>query len=147
MCHAWDDGYSRTGANECEECPDFATNLSILLISLILIISVIAIMVISQLNRKKIALHSIYFKIFVNYLQIIMIMVSFKLNWPDIVQDFLFYQESAGSVTGRIFTIECLMEEILSLDTYFSQLILFAILPLIILIICSMFWALKSLIN
>ena len=104
-------------------------------------------MVISQLNRKKIALHSIYFKIFVNYLQIIMIMVSFKLNWPDIVQDFLFYQESAGSVTGRIFTIECLMEEILSLDTYFSQLILFAILPFIILIICSMFWALKSLIN
>ena len=74
-------------------------------------------------------------------------MLSFKLNWPDLVHDFLFYQESAGSVTGRIFTIECLMEDILRLDTYFSQLILFAILPFIILIICSMFWALKSLIN
>ena len=77
-----------------------------LCLSLVLIIGVIAVMVTSQLNRKKIALHSIYIKIFVNYLQIIMIMLSFKLNWPNLVHDFLSYQETAGSVTGRVFTIE-----------------------------------------
>ena len=48
-------------------------------------------MVNSSLNKKKIALHSIYIRIFVNYLQIIMIMLSFKLSWPDLVHDFLSY--------------------------------------------------------
>ena len=70
------------------------------------ILTIIAIMVKSALNKKKIALHSIYIKIFVNYLQIIMIMLSFKLNWPNLVHDFLSYQELAGSVAGRIFTID-----------------------------------------
>ena len=62
-------------------------------------------MVKSQLSRNKIALHSIYIKIFLNYLQVIMIMLSFQLNWPELVKKFLSYQEATGSVTGRVFTI------------------------------------------
>ena len=76
-------------------------------------------MVNSAINRKKISLISIYIKIFVNYLQVIMIMISFKLNWPNIVQEFLTYQEIAGSAAGRLFTIDCLLSEIVNLDTYF----------------------------
>ena len=48
-----------------------------------------------------------------------MIMISFKLNWPNIVQEFLTYQEIAGSAAGRLFTIDCLLSEIVNLDTYF----------------------------
>ena len=74
-------------------------------------------------------------------------MVSFKLNWPDLVHELLSVQQKAGSVTGRIFTIECLMYELSTLDTYFQTLILFALLPVIILFVCGMFWTIKSLIK
>ena len=107
----------------------------------------IAILVHSALNSKKITLHSIYLKIFVNYLQVIMIMISFKLNWPNLVKDFLTYQEVAGSAAGRVFTMDCLLQELVSLDTYFQQLIMFTVLPVITVIICTLFWTLKSFIN
>ena len=37
----------------------------------------------SALRPKK--LHSVYLKIFFNYLQLITIMVTFNLQWPDFV--------------------------------------------------------------
>ena len=36
-------------------------------------------------------------------------MLTFKLNWPDMVHDFLSSQQSAGSVTGRVFTLDCFL--------------------------------------
>ena len=46
-------------------------------------------------------------------------MMSFKLNWPTLVHEFLSYQERAGSFAGRVFSLECFMQQVLSLDTYF----------------------------
>ena len=86
---------------------------------MLLMLMMISIMVRSALNQKKIVLHSIYLKIFVNYLQVISIMMSFKLNWPTLVHEFLSYQERAGSFAGRVFSLECFMQQVLSLDTYF----------------------------
>ena len=51
-------------------------------------------------------------KIFVNYLQVIMIMLSFKLNWPHAVLQILAYQEVAGSAAGRVFNIDCILQDI-----------------------------------
>ena len=60
-------------------------------------------------QKQAMSLHSIYLKIFVNYLQVIMIMISFKLNWPDLVSDFLRYQKTAGSATGRVINMDCFL--------------------------------------
>ena len=38
-----------------------------------------------------------------------MIMLSFNLNWPKLVHDFLAYQEIAGSAAGRVFSIDCIL--------------------------------------
>ena len=35
--------------------------------------------------NKPQALHSVYMRIFVNYLQVIMLMISFQLQWPVFV--------------------------------------------------------------
>ena len=104
-------------------------------------------MVSSALSKTKIALHSIYIKIFVNYLQIIGVMLSFKLNWPAMVNDFLTAQEVAGSATGQLFSMNCFMQEMFTLNVFFQLLILFAVLPPIILVVCSLFWTTKSLIK
>ena len=48
-----------------------------------------------------------------------MMMLSFKLKWPNLVHDFLTYQEVAGSAAGRVFTIDCILQELVSIDTYF----------------------------
>lgn len=56
-----------------------------------MVVIVIAIMVRGTLSsaRKKKEAYSIYFKIFMNYVQLVVLTASFKLNWPDEVQSLL----------------------------------------------------------
>jgi len=69
-----------------------------ILIVMVLIICVMVRSTLASASKKKEA-YSIYFKIFANYLQAIVLTASFKLNWPSQVQDMLNSQEEAGSVT------------------------------------------------
>jgi hypothetical protein len=54
---------------------------------------------------------AIYAKIFMNYLQMIIVAASLNLNWPSFVSAFLNGQETAGSVTEQLFSYDCLMQE------------------------------------
>ena len=52
---------------------------------MVLVVIIICVMVRSTLasaNKKKEA-YSIYFKIFMNYVQLVVLTASFKLNWPE----------------------------------------------------------------
>jgi hypothetical protein len=53
------------------------------------------------------ALHSIYIKIFINYLQLVTLMASFNLEWPDFVLDLFVVQEKAGTATEQLYNLDC----------------------------------------
>ena len=91
--------------------------------------------------HKKEEVYSVYLKIFVSYLQIVTLISSFNLNWPDLVKELLDFQESAGSVTRQIYSYDCFLDEFISedVDTYFKRLLIqfsipiwFVILPLLV---------------
>jgi hypothetical protein len=112
MCHACSSGYSRSSENKCGTCPDISINaLRLACISLVVVI-VCGVMVRSTLRTayepKK--LHSIYIKIFMNYLQLVLLTTQFKLEWPEFVQDMFFVQKSAATVTDQAFSFDCYLE-------------------------------------
>ena len=69
-CQSCRDGYTRVGKNECYACPDEAENIAILLLLAFVMIIGVVLLVKSTLksaNKPK-SLHSVYLRIFVNYL-------------------------------------------------------------------------------
>jgi len=55
-------------------------------------------------------LHSVYLKIFMNYLQLVMLTASFNLDWPEQVLELFSVQDQAGSVSDHIFSVDCFLE-------------------------------------
>lgn len=49
-------------------------------------------------------------------------MLSFDLNWPDITREFLAYQQTAGNVTGEVFSVNCALESGSSVEVYYQKL-------------------------
>lgn len=85
MCQSCDTDYSRTAKNTCDKCTDPEINGLRLSGIMIIMVTIIVVMVRSTLASafKKKEAYSIYFKIFMNYVQLVVLTASFKLNWPD----------------------------------------------------------------
>jgi hypothetical protein len=92
-CHSCDSGYRRIGKDQCTVCPGYVENIVIIVVIALVLVAVILFMIRSALLSavKEKSLVSVYLLIFVNYLQVVMLMVSFQLNWPTYVFDFLSY--------------------------------------------------------
>ena len=112
MCQPCDQGYARSGTNKCLKCLDKGVNAVRLMMSGILLLIVIAIMVRSSMLAayKPKAQHSIYLKIFANYLQLVTLTESFDLNWPEQVVEVREAHETAGSVGDHILSFDCFFD-------------------------------------
>lgn len=77
-------GYSRTGDYECSVCPEKLTNSIRIIAIMIVAIGLIVFMVRSTLAgaMDQTNVTSIYTKIIMNHLQLIMLTASFKFKWP-----------------------------------------------------------------
>ena len=82
--------YSRTGDFDCSPCPT-ATSIIIRILFVFWLLGVfVFFMVRSSLEAatKKKAVHSVYLRIMMNHLQMIVLTASFNLDWPQLVIDF-----------------------------------------------------------
>lgn len=146
MCQACESGYSRTNDNECGSCPNKVLNgvrLSLIFIGAIFISSIIVRSTIKSANEPK-ALHSIYFKIFANYLQLIMLTAQLQLDWPQIVLSFFSIHQTAGSVAEQMFSFDCYLEndtdEASYKKVYFQKLIFLANIPALLGLLSIIAW-------
>jgi hypothetical protein len=91
LCQSCDKDYSRIAKDTCGLCPDEVSNATRLAGIMILVVCVAAFMVRSTLSsaHKPKEIYSVYFKIFMNYMQLVVLMSSFNLNWPDEVNALL----------------------------------------------------------
>lgn len=146
MCNTCADKYSRTAKNTCQECPDPAVNgiriCGITIAVLILIIFLVKSTMSSALRPRE--LTSVYLRILMNYLQLVMLTSTFNLNWPNEVESLLSAQESAGTATAQIFSFDCYMSQLSTTNVIYQKLTLMFILPVFIVLASCLFWGILA---
>ncbi|CAG9326024.1 unnamed protein product [Blepharisma stoltei] len=143
MCQACYSGYSRTNPNTCGKCPDPVSNAFRVIGIVIAAIIVGAIMVRTSRNSayKPKSIESVYIKIFVNYLQLVILITTFNLEWPDTVLQLFSVQSSAGSVSDEVFSFDCFLDTGEGMEqVYFNKLIIMSVIPIAIGCGSLLFW-------
>ena len=90
MCTECEADYSRNSDYECAKCPDptkNATRLTFILIAVVIFICWLIRSTLAGAKEKK-NVTSIYTKILMNHIQLILLTASFNFKWPDVVQKF-----------------------------------------------------------
>jgi hypothetical protein len=146
-CQACDNGYSRTTENVCGKCPDDVSN-AFRLIGLVGVLAVICgVLVRSSLKTayESTALHSIYLKIFTNYLQLILLTTQLNLEWPSFVYGLFSIQKNAGTATDQFLSLDCYLGDSSDDDAYknlyFDKLKIISLIPVIFSLAATAFWA------
>lgn len=145
LCQSCEVGFSRDTSGKCSKCPSKATNVIILLSFLVLIVFVSVVLVKTTLKSAFAAkaLHSIYIKIFTNYLQLVFLTAQFNLDWPTYVLELFNVQKSAATVTEQLFSVDCYIDSGQSEDssiTYFLKLGVLCCLPIGIAFVSFFVW-------
>ena len=78
--------------------------IAVLFLIVILIRSTIA-------GAAKSRIHSVYLKILMNHLQLLVITATIKMDWPDIVGTFFSSTEPVGQPSVSIFSLECIYQD------------------------------------
>jgi hypothetical protein len=84
-------------------------------------------------------------KIFMNYLQMVVVAASLNLNWPDFVAIFLNGQDTAGSMTEQLFSFDCIMQDMSVKGMFYTKLAGTAVMPAALLLLCLGVWGAISL--
>jgi len=145
LCESCQNGYSRSSKYECARCPDQDINTVRLVFIALAVAILVGIMVSTTIKsavRTK-SLSSIYIKILMNYLQIVILAASFNLAWPEQVLQLFSAQESAGSFTEQAFSVDCFLAPSDSANAdivVFRKLIVMAVLPVFLAAVSCVIW-------
>lgn len=142
LCQSCDYGYSRSGENECTKCMDEDKNIGMLTGILALFIIVLIGLTASSINGayKEQSVTSIYFKILMNYFQIVALTISFNLEWPALVREMFTVQGKATGASDQLFSVDCYLAS--SYEPYYAKLIILAFIPLLCGGFSILFWVL-----
>ena len=138
-------GFSRDVSGNCNKCPTPGLNVLILIVIIILIVIVSAVIVDSTLKTafKPKELHSVYIKIFTNYIQLVYLVSEFKLSWPSTVTNLFAVQQDTAEVSNQLFSLECYLTADGTSEpsnSYYSKLVLMAVVPFVIFLISFLYW-------
>jgi len=144
-CQACDNGYSRTNENQCGKCPnktDNAFRISGIILAVLIACAIIVRSSLKTAYEPK-QLHSIYIKIFANYLQLIVLTTQLNIEWPSFVLTLFNTQKSAASATDQLFSVDCMLaddSEKSYQNIYFKKIIVVAFIPLFLATVATIFW-------
>ena len=149
LCKSCELGYTKKANGICTKCPkkesNFA-NMILLSIEIIVICYVLVKAALASAFSPK-SLHSIYIKIFTNYLQLVFIITQFDLEWPLYVTEFFNAQRSTSSISDQLFSFDCFIHLETSADVvnvYYTKLIIITALPIVITAISYLYWILHG---
>jgi len=148
LCHGCSAGFSRTGRYVCAVCPEFVINvirvIGVGIATVLIVVLIIKTSLISA-HRSR-SPYSIYFKIFINYLQLLSATAVFDFKWPSYVLQLLKLQESAGNVSEQVFSFDCFLTES-SADqgkVTYLRVVVVSTLPVLILLCSFLLWSVVS---
>ena len=145
----WTVNFSKTSNYKCEKCPNPAWNVIRLLLIFIAIIIGIVFIVRSTLSGalEKKNVQSVYIKLLMNHLQLLVLTASFDLRWPDNVSSFFNSSESVAQVTTQFISFDWFLDQRSNggsniIQLYYQKMIMYAALPLLMAICSAIFWTL-----
>ena len=152
LCHSCNITYSKSFDGSCRECPNQGENFLVLLllVAVILLGSFLLIKSTIKSAYEPKSLYSIYFKIFMNYLQVIYLTTQFNLSWPYLVFELFKIQKAASNVIEQIFSLECFLETKdydFHKEAVFLKAIIMSLAPIIIAVIAAAFWGVVSVVK
>lgn len=142
LCTVCIKDYSREGKNKCGKCPSFTSNVLVSTLILLTVLVIGALVIIVAIRgatrpRSEIAIH---LKIFMNYLQMVVVAASLNINWPDFVTLFLNGQDTAGAAAEQLFSVDCMMQDITTKSVYYTKLQGTALIPAALLFLAIIVW-------
>lgn len=142
LCSGCASSFSREGKHICGKCPSLTSNIivSILVLTSALILGAFVIIIAirgATRPRSEIAIH---LKIFMNYLQMVVVAASLNINWPDFVSLFLNGQDTAGSVAEQFFSFDCIVQEVTANSIYYTKIQGQALIPAGLLVLAACVW-------
>jgi hypothetical protein len=152
MCQPCDLGYSHSAGNLCQKCPDMNQNIIYLCLIAIAIVACTCLLVYVNiaLADKPASNYTILIKILMNYIQVISIVSSFNLDWPDFALQYLHIQQAAGSLSQQSFSLDCFISakyDHTNTQVYFDKILLYLLIPIALILICLFLWGIVSLIK
>jgi len=110
LCTSCMPGYNRSGDYGCSLCPKSVQNILRITGIIILMSFIVVFMVRSTLaSALKKNIHSVYIKIFMNHMQMLLITASFDLDWPSQVKVLLESNAPVSQSSESIFSFDCFM--------------------------------------
>ncbi|OMJ90424.1 hypothetical protein SteCoe_7231 [Stentor coeruleus] len=138
-------GYSKNNKGLCSLCPDQARNAFFLSLICLSVIFVCVVLYKSSIKSAfaPTSKHSIYIKIFTNYLQLVFLTIQFDLKWPSYAVSFFGVQKTAATATESIFSVDCYISTKNTgnpENSYYYKILLLAVAPLIIIAVSILVW-------
>ena len=149
LCAVCADGYTGSSSNTCEKCPSLTSNL-ILIGFLLTIIILFVCYTIYRTYEDAYELklyHSVLLKILTNYLQLMIITTVLKMKWPEPFYQLITVQERIGSSTGKIFSLDCLIQMNSSVKPYYVSILINFLAPLVIGVLVLIVWGIVALVK
>ena len=145
----WTINFSRTSDYKWGKCPNPIWNIiRLFLIFLAIIIGIVFIIrsTLSGVLQKK-NLQSVYIKLLMNHLQLLVLTASFNLRWPDNVNSFFKSSSSVAQVYSQLLSLDWFLDQRGGggsnlIRLYYQRMIMYALIPLIMAICSFLFWAL-----
>jgi hypothetical protein len=145
LCSVCQQGYTKNSNGQCNKCPSPGQNVLILILIASAVVLVCVILVRSSIKSaySSAAKHSIYIKIFTNYIQLVFLTTQLNLKWPSYVIQFFGIQQGIATASDSIFSLDCYLstQDPSQLNnSYYNKLLMHAILPFIIFTISPLVW-------
>jgi len=146
LCNTCGSTYSAQGSGICSLCPGFTSNIimtAFLVMAALAMFALIVYISIRGAQRPRSEL-SIFLKIMLNYMQMIMVASSLNINWPNFVAKFLRGQQQAGNAADQLMSIECILKQMSKGNVYYSNLAVYVVTPGAMMVLCLVFWVCAS---
>jgi hypothetical protein len=147
LCAVCASGYIAGTSNTCKECPSKTSNIILIVfltILFVLIITYIIYRTYEDAYEPKLY-HSVLIKILMNYFQLMMLTSVIKVRWPEPFYDLMSIQEQIGSNTGKLLSVDCLIQTATEVDPYYINQLASFLAPLVLGLLITLLWSLISL--
>jgi hypothetical protein len=145
LCHTCNSTSRRQGTGRCETCPDRALTIFLMLFGCLITLGVIGFLVQTAIkDNGKIKLSDSIQKIAINYLQVIAFAQGFPLEWPQFLNDMFELQGAISTVGEHLLSPDCLSTHESAAELFYSQQIMFAMLPIVVVAMSFVFWSVQG---
>ena len=153
LCGQCEAGYTRNTQFQCAKCPPLWQNALLLTISLLAIMFVLVLLLRVTLSpgQSSTTPVSAFFKILASHLQLLLLTLSFELDWPSHVSSLRDITEPVADVASRLLSVDCFLEasklSSLTLDglkAVYVYLLTYLALPLAVMGLSYLFWGLRG---